>query len=290
MNNLLGLYEKALPKETPWEEKFRIAKALGFDFLEISVDESDERLARLDWTSAERQAWRTLADEYQLPVLSMCFSGHRKFPLGSRNPATRELSLLLMEKAIKLAVDLGVRTIQLAGYDVYYEEGGEDTKAFYIEGLRRSVAMAARHQVMLAIEIMDTPFMNSITKYLEYDRLIQSPWLTVYPDIGNLTAWNYDVRAELALGISRITAIHIKETKKVSTICSGKFRDMIFGSGDVDFPAIFAKLQELHYQGPMVIEMWGDNLPDPIAEIKRTRDYVIQEWNKAACSMTMERG
>lgn len=280
MNNLLGLYEKALPRETSWTDKFRITKELGFDFLEISVDESDERLSRLDWTRQERQQFRALADSYQLPFLSMCFSGHRKYPLGSRDPVIRAHSLALMSKAIGLACDLGIRVIQLAGYDVYYEEGGDDTKALFIDGLRQSVAMAARQQVMLAIEIMDTPFINSITKYLEYDRLIQSPWLTVYPDIGNLTAWNNDVAAELTAGISRITAIHIKETRKVTADCPGQFRDMIFGTGDVNFSAIFRKLQELQYSGPLVIEMWGDNLPDPLQEIRRTKDYVLQEWEK----------
>lgn len=284
MYNMLGLYEKALPKTTSWDEKFRVTKTLGFDFLEISVDESDERLARLEWTSEQRRSFRALADEFQVPVLSMCFSGHRRYPLGSRDSATRALSLRLMEKAIDLAGDLGLRVIQLAGYDVYYEEGGEDTKALFIDGLRQSVELAARRQVMLSIEIMDTPFINSITKYMEYDRIINSPWLSVYPDIGNLTAWNNDVSAELTLGISRITAVHIKETRRVSSDCPGQFRDVPFGMGDVNFPAVFRKLQELKYHGPLVIEMWGDNLPDPIQEIKRTRAYVIQEWDKGKSS------
>ena len=38
MDNLLGLYEKALPKEMDWFTKLRTAKELGFDFLEISID------------------------------------------------------------------------------------------------------------------------------------------------------------------------------------------------------------------------------------------------------------
>ncbi|MEF1301578.1 xylulose 5-phosphate 3-epimerase, partial [Vibrio owensii] len=36
----VGLYEKALPNELSWEEKLSVTKELGFDFLEISVDES----------------------------------------------------------------------------------------------------------------------------------------------------------------------------------------------------------------------------------------------------------
>ena len=137
--------------------------------------------------------------------------------------------------------------------------------------------MAARRQVMLAIEIMDTPFINSIQKYLEFDRLIASPWLTVYPDIGNLSAWRNDVGAELTQGISRIVGVHVKETKQVGSSSSGQFRDVPFGEGDVDFVSTFRTLKQLDYQGPFVIEMWGDSLPDPVAEIARSRQFVCDK-------------
>ena len=31
-----------------------LAKSCGFDFVEMSVDETDERLSRLDWSAAQR--------------------------------------------------------------------------------------------------------------------------------------------------------------------------------------------------------------------------------------------
>ena len=67
-----------------------------------------------------------------------------------------------MRKAIDLSVGIGLRTIQLAGYDVYYEPSDEGTRQRFIEGLRWAVDEAARSQVMLAVEIMDTPLINSI--------------------------------------------------------------------------------------------------------------------------------
>ncbi|MDY4064217.1 MAG: xylulose 5-phosphate 3-epimerase, partial [Ligilactobacillus agilis] len=45
----LGIYEKALPHDLTWEERLELVRKLGFNFLELSIDESDERLARLDW-------------------------------------------------------------------------------------------------------------------------------------------------------------------------------------------------------------------------------------------------
>ena len=38
----LGLYEKAMPAELTWKEKLEAAKAAGYDFVEISVDENIE--------------------------------------------------------------------------------------------------------------------------------------------------------------------------------------------------------------------------------------------------------
>ena len=37
-----GLYEKALPRDLALSEKLRIAKDLGFDYFELSTDESEE--------------------------------------------------------------------------------------------------------------------------------------------------------------------------------------------------------------------------------------------------------
>ena len=47
----LGLYEKSMPSTLTWVEKLTIAKKSGFDYLEISIDESDAKLARLDQKS-----------------------------------------------------------------------------------------------------------------------------------------------------------------------------------------------------------------------------------------------
>jgi hexulose-6-phosphate isomerase len=80
------------------------------------------------------------------------------------------------------------------------------------------VEQAAAAQVMLAVEIMDTAFMNSISKWKKWDEMLASPWFTVYPDVGNLSAWGNDVTAELKLGIDRIAAIHLKDTQPVTDI------------------------------------------------------------------------
>ncbi len=66
--------------------------------------------------------------------------------------------------------------IQLAGYDVYYQEANNETRRRFRDGLKESVEMASRAQVTLAMEIMDYPLMNSISKALGYAHYLNNPW------------------------------------------------------------------------------------------------------------------
>ena len=84
----IGLYEKALPQNLTWAERLTWAKKLGFDFLEMSIDESDERLARLAWTPSQLQELSQLMVKEDFFIHSLCLSGHRRFPLGSLNKDT----------------------------------------------------------------------------------------------------------------------------------------------------------------------------------------------------------
>ena len=69
-----------------------------------------------------------------------------------------------MEKAICLAARLGVRVIQLAGYDVYYEQGDFQTIDYFKTNLKEAAIMAAKQGVLLGFETMETPFMDTVEK------------------------------------------------------------------------------------------------------------------------------
>ena len=182
----LGLYEKAMPDGLSFREMLDLTARTGFDRLELSVDESDMRLARLDWKSGQVHDLKRQMDDSGVLIRTMCLSGHRKYPLGSHDPAVRERSLEIMRKAVGLAAELGIAIIQLAGYDVYYETGDEDTRAWFAENLAISTEIAAKAGVLLGFETMETPFMDTVGKAMAYVDLVGSPYLGVYPDIGNL--------------------------------------------------------------------------------------------------------
>jgi L-ribulose-5-phosphate 3-epimerase len=271
----IGIYEKALPSTLSWEEKLTAAKNAGYDFLEISIDESDEKLARLKMPSAERLLLLQTMYRCCLPIRTMCLSAHRKYPLGSEDAPTRRRSLEIMRDAVDLAADIGVRIIQLAGYDVYYDASTEKSRALFLDGLIQSVEMAAARGVILAFETMETEFMNTVEKAMGYVRKINSPYLLVYPDCGNITnaakSYGSSVIDDLKTGRGALAALHLKET------VPGKFREIPYGTGHVDFKAIIKTAQSLNV-GIFVTEFWYTGEADYLATIRDSKAFVDAQF------------
>lgn len=275
---ILGIYEKALPIDLSWPERFKAAKALGFDYLEISIDETPERQQRLQWDQTQKMAFIQAKLDNEIDVPSMCLSVHRAYPFGSKDPEIRKKARTFMLDALRFAQDLGIRNIQLAGYDVYYEPSDATTKALFLEGISWAIEQAAGRQIMLSVEIMDTAFMSSISRWLDLEQnTAANPWFSVYPDVGNLSAWENNVTAELQKGIHKIAAIHLKDTYAITPNKLGQFRDVPFGDGCVDFPHVFKTLSDLNYQGAFLIEMWTKNDGHDLARITESKDWLIAQ-------------
>ena len=249
----LGLYEKSMPNSLDWAQKLKTAKEAGFDFVEISIDETEEKLSRLNMSREERVDLVALMSREGIRLETMCLSGHRKYPLGSADPAVRARGLEIMEKAILLACDLGIRIIQIAGYDVYYEKSTEQTRSLFADGLEQSVQLASKYGVLLAFETMETPFLNTVGKAMDWVQKNDSPYLMVYPDSGNLTnaavAAGKNVLDDIEIGRGHIAAFHLKET------VPGKFREIPYGTGHVDFEAIIQKAYSMGVRRYMA-EFW----------------------------------
>jgi L-ribulose-5-phosphate 3-epimerase len=229
----LGLYEKSIPDTLSLAQKIAKAGDVGYDYVELSIDESEQRLSRLYLNEKQLREMKLVVEDSPLPLGSICLSGHRKFPLGSKDATVRKKSLEIMERALVFASYMGIPVIQLAGYDVYYESSDETTRSLFIENLAICAKKASQYGIMLGFETMETPFMNSVSKALEYVKLINSPYLHVYPDLGNIVnaadGNNKKAQEDLLQGEGHLIATHIKES------LPGIYREVPYGTGHVDF-------------------------------------------------------
>ena len=101
--------------------------------------------------------------------------------------------------------------------------------------------------------------MNTVAKSMKYVDLIDNPYLGVYPDVGNLTnaakTYGTSVLDDLETGRGHLVAMHLKET------VPGKFREIPFLTGHVDFPAVIRKGWQLGVRR-FVTEMWDTGKPE----------------------------
>ncbi|HSR28966.1 MAG TPA: L-ribulose-5-phosphate 3-epimerase [Anaerolineae bacterium] len=268
----VGIYEKALPADLEWEERLRLAAEAGFDFVEISIDESDGRLARLDWASSQRAALRRAIANTGVPIMTMCLSGHRKYPLGSASSQIRERALGILRGAIEFAADIGLSIVQVMGYDVFYEPAFSGTEARFLDGLEQGVRWAGASGVMLGLENCDLEFADSIDKSLRIVEHLRSPWLQLYPDMGNLAASGYDPADQLRRAAGHLVAVHVKDTTP------GVVRGVPFEQGLVPFGKVFQTLAEIGFWGAMTVEMWSDTdaVEDSFGSVVAARQLVAR--------------
>lgn len=246
----LGVYEKAISNNLPWEKKLLVAKEAGFDCLELSIDGTKERLGCLYHKSAELDI-RDAMNKTGVPIYTMALTANRVYPLGSEDDQVRKMGLELVNRAIELAEKLNIRVIHLAAYDEIGNKSNEHTKQLFRESIEWCVKQIEPCTVNLALETMDTPFMGSCTNIVNLCKEIGSDKLKCYADIGNLTALGLDPAGELPVAEKWLAGIHLKDAKP------GICRDVPFGEGIVDFDKSIQTLRKIGYNKCLIAEMWS---------------------------------
>ena len=280
---LLGMYEKALPASLNWEEKLNACREAGFDWIEISIDETDEKIRRL-YDQNMIEEIKTAIRKTGVPIRTMCLSALRKYSLGSLGKEKHEKAMEIVEKAIDFACEIGIRIIQMAGYDAYYEESSEDTRNEFIRNAKTVCRMAARKGVLMGFETqMDREFINTVAKGMEYVNICDSPYLGVYPDIGNLACakndfgYTHEINDDIRSGKGHILACHLKETLPHID------RGVPWGSGLTEYESNLPILKEL---GVRMFnaefwcdhpEAWQEYLKDSCAFLREKLDRVFDD-------------
>ena len=121
-----------------------------------------------------------------------------------------------------------------------------------------------------------SPLMSSISRYLKIQGRPPSPWFTVYPDVGNLSAWGNDTAAEISLGRNGMVGVHLKDTLAVTEDFPASSNASPSAAG-VDF-ACLGQLEREGYRGPYMIEMWYERGCDWKAPRSRTRESL---WKRS---------
>lgn len=254
----IGLYEKAMRNTLTWKEKLQCAKECGYDYLEISIDATEEKINRIYMDTEEKREIMEAIFDTEIPIGSMSVSALTKYALGDPDQAVRDRGMEIAEKSIQLSSALGVRTVMIPGYDIYYGESTIETKRYFLENIRKIAEIAEREGILVGFETMENNFMNTTGKAVQYVNMVDSAYLKIYPDAGNITnaavANRHDVCEDLSLGKGKLIALHLKETKP------DVYREVPFLTGHVEFERIINTAWKLGVRR-YVTELWDVGQP-----------------------------
>jgi L-ribulose-5-phosphate 3-epimerase len=240
-------------------EAVAMARRIGFDGVEVSLGNKpkDGRLPQDDPEIIQR--YRAAAAEHQLTLASTCLDALHNFYLKSDPLAPK-----LLADAIRVTAALSARVILLPSFGkAAPAEPAEQERVAAL--LKEHVGAAASAGITLCLENDLSAEINA--RILE---LCPSPALKVYYDTGNSFNRGYDVLREIRyLGRERIGQVHFKDGKSY------------LGEGKIDFNAVAQALNDIGYQGFIVLETPSPS-GDIEADMRRNLAFVRRLFQTAA--------
>jgi L-ribulose-5-phosphate 3-epimerase len=221
-----------LPKELPWQERFALAKAVGFDGIEMQTV-SDQ---------TEAEAIAKASEATGLVVHSVMNSDHWRFPLSSPDPEVVRKSVAGMKTSLMNAALWKAGIVLLVPAVV-------DAKTTYADAWARSVPVirdqlipvASGFRVQIGIEEVWNKFLLSPLEFNRYIDEFQSPTVKAYFDVGNVVFYGYPQDWIRTLG-RRIARLHLKDFKVDRD--AGTFEWKHLGEGDIDWIEVRKALVE----------------------------------------------
>ena len=169
---------------------------------------------------------------------------------GAKSPQPWEFDIAFDEKTGHVT-----RVVQgdNAPYQDYIAAQNRATDAS-LEALKRCIPAAEKAKVVVAVENVWNGFWVKPDLAASLIRLVDSPWVQYYFDIGNHVKYAPPEQWIRTLG-ERIVKCHVKDFKLAPDGHGGKFCDIREGS--VDWPLVRKELDKIGYNGWMTIEGSG---------------------------------
>ena len=235
-----------LPPKMSILERFQLAKDCGFERIECPTTR-DQR---------DAEAMKSAAEKTDLPIHSVMNMDHWAYPFSSPDPAVVEKSLDGARVSIHNAHLWGATTVLLVPAvvtaQVTYKEAYVRSQA----SIRKLLPLAEELNITLAIEEVWNKFLLSPLEFAHYLDEYQSPHIKSYFDVGNVVLYGYPQDWIRTLG-KRIAKLHIKDFsfKHQKGTDDSVAKWVPLGEGDIDWPAVYAALHDIGYEGTATLEL-----------------------------------
>jgi hexulose-6-phosphate isomerase len=241
-----------------WEREFQLAPLAGVELIEWIVDADGFEENPL-LTASGRDRLRALEARTGTRVKTVCADCFMAWPLTMSDAGARARHVLALRRVIEAAAYAGLRAVTIPFVDESAIRSAEDRQAATLalaEGLR----VAEDFAIDLALETSLGPRdFRSLLDALDHPRA------RVNYDCGNSASLGYDGGHEFDAYGDRIATVHIKDR-----VHGGG--TVPLGTGAVDFSQLFARLTQIGYAGPLILQVARGG--DEVSTVRAYADFV----------------
>ncbi len=264
------------PQKMSLERCLRLAKAAGFDAIELNYD-LDNDLSPKHGT-ADYVKIRKLCDDLGLAISGVCSFLFWPYPLTSNDSAKRKRALELASLMTQCAHDLGTENLLVVPGAVHipwrddYEPVPNDVcDARAREAVGSLLPQAERLGVNLNIEnIFFNGYLMTPGEMIDFVDSFSSERVHVHFDTGNIMMFQFPEHWIAQLG-RRIRNVHLKEfTKKGTDYSLETFRPLL--DGTTNWPAVLEAFDRIGYHEYLTFEYFHPYAHWPEALIYQTAD------------------
>lgn len=281
----INLWAFPYPQKMNLEQCLRLAKAAGFDGIELNYDLENDLSPKSG--AKEYAKIRKLCDEIGIAVSGLCSFLFWPYPMTSNDPAKRERSLELAGLMTQAAHDLGTENllvvpgaVHIPWRDDYEPVRNDICDQRAREAIGKLLPQAERLGVSLNIEnIFFNGYLMTPGEMIAFVDSFQSDRVKVHFDTGNIMLFQFPEHWIAQLG-KRIKNVHLKEfTKKGTDHSLESFRPLL--DGTTDWPAVLAAFDETGYDGYLTFEYFHPYAHWPEALIYQTGDSLDRMLGRA---------
>jgi L-ribulose-5-phosphate 3-epimerase len=264
------------PDKMNLEQCLRLAKAAGFDAIELNYDLDNDLSPKSG--AREYAEIRKLADMIGIQISGLCSFLFWPYPLSSNDNAKRGRGLELAQKMTQAAHDLGVENLLVVPGAVHIPWRTDhepvpndvcDRRAR--EAIGKLLPGAEKLKVSLNIEnIFFNGYLMTPMEMIDFVDSFKSERVKVHFDTGNIMMFQFPEHWVRQLG-GRIKNVHLKEyTKKGTDTSLESFRPLL--DGTTNWPAVMEALDQTGYKGYLTFEYFHPYPHYPEALIWQTAD------------------
>jgi D-psicose/D-tagatose/L-ribulose 3-epimerase len=257
-------------------------KRSGYDFIEISL---------LDPAAVDGALTARLLEKYELGAtcsLGLPFEAD----VSSEDEENRRRGEEVLRAAVRTAAELGSAFLGGVVYSAmgkYLSPPTRRGRANAVETLGRVAAYAAEEGVTIGVEPVnryESNLLNTAEEALAFVDEVGAPNVSVQLDSYHMNIEEHDVASPIQLCGGRLGYVHISESHRG-----------YLGTGSVDFPALFAALAEVGYDGPLAFEsfssvvvsepfqtalgLWRDPWSDGFDVARGAREFLADQLSAA---------